>query len=156
MMLPNASPYLGLILILAGVGLAIVAVALGVDDNRKSGRMPLQEAVKSVYGEFRHAIEKAYGIADFWSDPETALGRCAPLVVDMGGETLTIYGVYPPAEKLEKIPREDAASFQFSGDATELRDPLDASRRWANLRIDRKDFERRWAQLRADYGGDDA
>lgn len=111
--------------------------------------MPLKRAAQRIYSEFGDVLDKRAPVSG-WKDPELALPMSAHLLI--GDGLIPIWGIYPPATWLKKIPEEDASTYGFNEDATQLVDQFDARRRYVELQIDKRDFSRRLEELRAEYG----
>ena len=111
--------------------------------------IPVRRAAKIVYEETRTTL----GVKlqeRLNKNPEGMIGILAQILV--ADETVAIYGVYPPSRKFEQIPADDAHSFQFTDDATEMFDSNNESNRYRDLYIKRKDFKRRLGEIRTEYG----
>ena len=61
-------------------------------------------------------------------------------------------GVYPPSQKFEEIPADDAHTFGITDDATEMFDHNNEAVRYRDLYIKRKDFERRLSEIKVKDG----
>ena len=106
--------------------------------------IPLHEAAQTAYDDTKSTLVVRLS-ERLNKDPMTMLGVLAQFLVH--DEQIVIYGVYPPSQKLEEIPKQDAATFRFSDDAREMFDNYNEERRYVDLYVKREDFEKALAEI---------
>ena len=111
--------------------------------------IPMRLAAKIAYEETRTTL----GVRlqeRLNKDPDAMIGVLAQMLV--ADDKVAIYGVYPPSQKFEQIPDEDARAFRITDDATEMFESNNEANRYRDLYIKHKDFKRRLGEIKAKDG----
>jgi hypothetical protein len=96
-------------------------------------------------------------LAYYERDPSKLAGIAAQIIFNSAEPPIPIWGVAPPRKAVEKIPREIAMGYLFSGDAKEMFDVADREKppeerhRYTNLQVRKRDIERRISQMVSGY-----